>query len=231
MKIFTPPALLQAGLIGGTCSRHAGSLKEAADQARVLTPLGIPPQRMLHLHQIHSDVLLSFSSADQCSSFSNQPCTDADGWVFAPAPTGWGATIITADCVPFFVWAQDGSAWALSHCGWRGVVQQLPLKTIQALQACTRQPLYCWAGPHIQTCCFEVQQDTACQFPPQTIIQRKEKLFVDLNAAIRLQLEQAAMEPERCFFSYDCTCCDKENFFSWRRDHQRNMLLSFIYKP
>lgn len=231
MKIFTDPHLLQHGLIGGTFSRHSGDMGDKNLQTRALAELGIAPEKIVHFHQTHSDRILCFSSERELRSFPSSPLQDADGWLFAPATPQWGAAIVTADCVPLFLWTQDGSAWALAHCGWRGIAKQLPLKVARALQEKTNLPLNAWAGPHIQPCCFEVQQDTACQFPPQTIVYRQNKQFIDLNAALRLQLQTAGIPKGNIRLSLDCTCCDEENFFSWRRDHLRNRLLSFIYKP
>ncbi len=231
MKIFTDPRLLQHGFIAGTLDRREGPMNAIDRQAEIFIRLGIDPQKMLHLHQIHSDTLFSFSNEAECRSFASASPQDGDGWIFAPAPAAWGAAIVTADCVPLFVWAKDASVWGLSHCGWRGVAAQLPLKTVRALQTKTTAPLCVWAGPHIQSCCFEVQQDTARQFPSQTLHTRGTKTFVDLNTAIGLQLLQAGLNPEDIQFSDKCTCCQPADFFSWRRDHKREMLLSFIYKP
>ncbi|MBO4675452.1 MAG: polyphenol oxidase family protein [Elusimicrobiaceae bacterium] len=228
MKIFTDPRMLQHGFIAGTLSRQEGPMNTVDRQAEIFTRLGIDPQKMLHLHQIHSDILFSFDNETRCRSFTTAPLQDGDGWIFAPAPTSWGAAIVTADCVPLFVWAEDASVWGLAHCGWRGVAAKLPLKTVQALQSRTTSPLCVWAGPHIQSCCFEVQEDTASQFPPQTRQQRGDKIFIDLNEAIRLQLLQTGLDVQ---FSDKCTCCQPADFFSWRRDHKREMLLSFMYKP
>lgn len=231
MKIFTDPRLLQTGLVGGTISRHEGNMGDLTQRAHTLQKIGVPPERMVRLHQTHSTRILCFSSEKELSSFSSTPLQDADAWLFSPAMPQWGASIVTADCVPLFLWAQDGSAWALAHCGWRGVAAQLPLQLARALQEKTKVPLNAWAGPHIQPCCFEVQQDTAGQFPPQTLLHRGQKQFVDLNAALRLQLQMAGLAPQNIRCSLDCTCCDEENFFSWRRDHLHNRLLSFMYKP
>ena len=125
-----------------------------------------------------------------------------------------------------------GSYAALAHCGWRGVVKGLAQKAAQALL--TQNPhlrLNAWLGPHIQACCFEVQEDVAAQFPANCVLRKKDKIYVDLNIEIKRQLTQAGVAAEKIQTPYYCTCGDKENFFSWRRDHEKNMLLSFLYKP
>lgn len=232
MKIFTDKRLLRVGLIGGTLSRHSGNMRELANQSMALQELNIDPARLLHFHQVHSDTILTISSAQEAQEHVSRPIPDADGWVFAPFPRGWGAAIVTADCVPLFVWDNKGAYAALAHCGWRGVVQGLPQKTVQTLLAQHSQlHLNAWLGPHIQACCFEVQKDVAAQFSPDCLIHKNGKIFVDLNAEIKRQLTQSGMREEDIHAPYYCTCGDKSNFFSWRRDHEKNLLLSFIYKP
>ena len=228
--IYTDPRLLSAELVGGTVSRHEGNMRATEAQTPVYEKLGVPPARMLHFRQTHSTRIITINSPDEAQQFQRRPTQEADAWVFTTA--GWGAAILTADCVPLLLWAQDGSAFALAHCGWRGVVNKLPLLTAQALQQKTAdRPLYAWLGPHIQSCCFEVQNDVAEQFSPANVLHKDGKLFVDLTCEIRRQLYQTGLKPEAIASPYYCTCGDKANFFSWRRDHLKENLLSFIYKP
>ena len=231
MKIYADNQMLAAGLIGGTLSRQTGNMRETALQTPIYQELDIPPEKILHFHQTHSDKIIFIASPDEARTFAQKPLQEADAWVFTNCP-GWGAAVLTADCVPLFLWDNTASSFALAHCGWRGVAKKLPYKTALALkQAGVKNPLFAFLGPHIQKCCFEVQTDTSCQFSAQSVLHQNGKIFVDLNAEIRLQLEQAGLSPENIHASNRCTCCDKENFFSWRRDHIRQNLLSFIYKP
>lgn len=232
MRVYTDPRLLQAGLIGGTLSRHSGNMREPSHQADALSELGIDPARMLHLHQTHSDTILSIHSEQEANKLLSGPLIDADAWIFSPLLAGWGAAIVTADCVPLFIWDDTGTYGALAHCGWRGVVKGLAQKTAQTLL--TQHPhlhLNAWLGPHIQACCFEVQEDVAAQFSPDCILRKEGKIFVDLTVEIKRQLTQTGVDARKIHASHDCTCTDKENFFSWRRDHEKNLLLSFVYKP
>ena len=232
MKIYTDKRLLSCGLIGGTLSRHSGNMREISHQIPIYKKLGLNPERILHFHQIHSDKIILISSPQNAQEFLQKPLQDADAWLLAPFPAGWGAAIVTADCIPLFLWDDTGSYAALAHCGWRGVVQGLAGKaTRELLQTAPHLNLNAWLGPHIQACCFEVQEDVAKQFSPGCVIRKSEKIFVDLNLEIQRQLTQAGVPPQNIQMPYYCTCGDKENFFSWRRDHEKNLLLSFLYKP
>ena len=230
MSIYTDNRMLAAGLIGGTVSRHQGDMKEPEAQKPVYQKLDIPPQRILHFHQTHSDTLISISNTQQAIQFQQAPVPDADGWLFSTE--GWGGAILTADCVPLFLWDENAHLFALSHCGWKGVVKRLPFKTAQALyKAGARGRVQGWLGPHIQDCCFEVQADVANQFSAASVREKNGRILVNLNIEILHQLQEAGVEPTQVKTPYHCTCCDPENFFSWRRDHVRTHLLSFIYKP
>ena len=232
MKIYTDKRLLAAGLVGGTLSRQSGNMRLLSNQELAYQELEIPPQKILHLHQVHKDTILSVSCTQEAQKLANCAPQDADAWAFSPLPTGWGAAIVTADCVPLFLWDSTGQYVSLAHCGWRGVVQGLPRKAAQKLL--THNPhcqLNAWLGPHIQSCCFEVQADVSKHFSPDCILTKNGKTFIDLNVEIKRQLTQAGLQKHNIYAPYYCTCGDNINFFSWRRDHEKNLLLSFIYKP
>ncbi len=232
MKIYTNKRMLAAGLVGGTLSRHSGNMRDAVNQAPIFKELGIDPKRVLHFHQVHGNTIVPISSGEQAQTIADQPLQNADAWVFSPLPAQWGAAIITADCVPVFLWDSTGQYAALAHCGWRGVVKQLAKKCVQTLlQQNPSLQLNAWLGPHIQACCFEVQEDVANQFAPDCISTKNGKMFVNLNTELIRQLTAAGVPAVHIHTPYYCTCGDKENFFSWRRDHEKNLLLSFIYKP
>ncbi len=232
MKIFTDKRLLGAGLVGGTLSRQSGNMRELTNQNAIYQKLGILPERMLHVHQVHGDTLVTVSSAKEAQQIASKPLADADAWLLSPFPTGWGAAILTADCVPVFLWTTDGKSAALAHCGWRGVVQGLAEKAARSLRkANPGATLQAWFGPHIQACCFEVQEDVAAQFAPDCVIGKEGRLFVNLNTELKRQLVRAGVALENIHAPYYCTCGDREHFFSWRRDHQKNLLLSFVYRP
>ena len=230
MTIFTDNRLLSAGLIGGTLSRHRGNMREPQAQQPIYEELGIPPERILHFHQTHSDTLLSIRTTQDAQAVQQGSIQDADAWLLTTP--GWGAAILTADCVPLFLWDESAQVFSLAHCGWRGVVKRLPFKAAQTLkQAGARGKIHGWLGPHIHVCCFEVQEDVATQFSPKSLHRENGKIFVNLNLEILCQLQEAGIPAQQIKTPYYCTHCDKTNFFSWRRDHQRENLLSFIYKP
>ena len=229
MKIYTDNRLLSAGLIGGTLSRHTGNMCDLHAQQAVYKALEIPAGNLAHFQQVHGTRLITLSDAAEVACFQHEPLQEADAWLVTAS--GCGAVVLTADCVPLFLWDGQGRAFALAHCGWKGVVQKLPFLTAKALLQTGAQHVQGWLGPHIQSCCFEVQEDVAAQFSVRSVVHKGGKLFVNLNTEIIGQLQAAGLDPLQIKTPYYCTCGDAENFFSWRRDHIRQNLLSFIYKP
>ena len=227
LTLYTDPRLTSLGVLHGTTDRSSGNMRLAQSTGALFRALAIPEENILRFKQIHSDTLCIACTPEQTNTLSSS-LPQADGWILSG--NNMGAAIITADCVPLFIWDETARLIGLSHCGWRGVAAELPAKTVQALrQQGAQGRLSAWAGPHIQACCFEVQADTAAYFPQDTST-RNGKLFVDLNHAIRRQLIQNGLEEKDIVFSPHCTCCEPEHFFSYRRDHTPDALLSFVYR-
>ena len=229
MNLYTDPRLTALGIVHGTTDRCAGNMRLAENTGALFKIQGIEECHIARFKQIHSDRLLRLSSAAEVRALQRIPIQEADGWILHG--NGLGAAILTADCVPLFMWDETAQVLALAHCGWRAVAAGLPAKTARQLRkAGAEGKLSAWAGPHIQACCFEVQNDVASQFP-RGLQKHTGKQFVDLNKEIQYQLLQEGLEEKDIVFSKHCTCCEAEHFFSFRRDHQKDALLSFVYKP
>lgn len=229
MKIYSDPRLLSLGVVHGTADRRAGNMRSPENTRALFDVLGVPAQNILRFKQTHSDKIITVSNAQEVHQIQNAPLQEADGWVLSGG--GFGAAILTADCVPLVLWDENAAVLGLSHCGWRGVAAGLPGKTARQMRAsCARGEICAWAGPHIQSCCFEVQEDVAARFPG-AVLRKNGKLYVDLNQEITRQLTAAGLKKENIRFPYYCTCGDKANFFSFRRDHTQDALITFVYKP
>ena len=229
MKIYSDPRLLSLGVVHGTPDRSAGNMRLTQSTHALFENLGIAEEKILRFKQIHSDKLIRVCNAEEMHQIQNGPLPQADGWILSGPCIG--AAILTADCVPLIIWDEKAEVIGLSHCGWRGVAAGLPGKTAQAVLQCGGKGRLCaWAGPHIQSCCFEVQQDVADQFPG-CVLHKNGKMYVDLNKEITRQLSAAGLNEKDIKLPYYCTCGDKANFFSYRRDHTKDALLTFVYRP
>lgn len=232
MKIFSDERLINLGIISGTASRETGSGREKENSDKLFSALNIPPQKILGLKQVHGDKIINILNEEDLASYHAQKEHEADGWLLGLK--GTGVMILTADCVPLYLWDKQGKFISLCHCGWRGVAALMPAKAAKLLKekAGPGAELCAYIGPHINACCFEVKEDVASQFDAGCVIRKDGKIFVDLTAEIVRQLKQCGVKIEdiKSPCSCECTCCNKEVFFSYRRDHTKNVLISFAYK-
>ncbi|MDR0953524.1 MAG: peptidoglycan editing factor PgeF [Elusimicrobiota bacterium] len=232
MKIFSDERLVALGYVSGTVSKHTGSGRDKANVERLMQKLGIEPARILGLNQVHGDEIIKILNAEDLDNYRKQTTHNADGWLLGLS--GVGALILTADCVPLYIWDDDGKAVSLTHCGWRGVVAQLPKKAAKMVgqNAPKAKNICAFIGPHISACCFEVKEDVANKFNKTSIINKDGKLFVDLANEITLQLTAEGVKKENIKTGCNCQCtaCNKEDFFSYRRDKTKDALISFVYK-
>lgn len=229
MTLYFSEKLRALGVLHGTTDRRSGNMRLPENTRALFDGLHICEEKILRFKQIHSDTIIPALSGEQAAAQAVTPLVDADGWLLGTR--GWGAAILTADCVPLIIWDEQADIIGLAHCGWHGVAAQLPAKLAQRMkEAGARGTLSAWTGPHIQLGAFEVQQDVAEQFPG-CVEHRDGKLFVDLNAAILNQLTAQGIEEKNIEFCPHCTCSEPEHFFSFRRDHTKDALLTFVYKP
>ena len=129
--------------------------------------------------------------------------------------------IKTADCVPVLMHNPVRHIIATVHAGRRSVRQGIVQETINLMRSdygSKPEDIYCAIGPSIRSCCYEVQQDVADQFPMDSIIEREDRLYLDLVKVIKSQLLALGILSNHIDDSEMCTCSQSELFFSYRRD-------------
>lgn len=100
------------------------------------------------LRQVHGTAVAEFEvGAEQ----ENEPEADA---AITHAP-GVVLAVLTADCLPLLVCADDGSEVAAIHAGWRGLAAGVIERTIEKLRS-PRERLLVWLGPAIGPKSYEV---------------------------------------------------------------------------
>jgi YfiH family protein len=146
-------------------------------------------------------------------------------------------SLTTADCVPIFFHDPVAGAVGLAHAGWRGTVNGIAARVIEAMTeryGSRPENLRIALGPAIGACCFEVGPEVAEEFHARYgqqiwIESRGAKWHIDLHQANRVWLEQTGARPENIRSCSLCTCCNAELFYSWRRESGKTgRLLSAI---
>lgn len=203
-----------------------------ANVARAAATLGVTEGRVFFLSQVHGvdaarvDVPEVVDGSIDRQAFA-QKKGDA---TFALAP-GYACGVRSADCGPILIGDRRSGAALAIHAGWQGTERGVVTASMRALVAAlgtegrATPDLVAAIGPHIEACCFEVDEDVAarlaaCSSLGERAIARRvgAKRFVDLRAILAAQLEVAGVQTDRVDHVRGCTKCDPERFFSYRRD-------------
>ena len=153
------------------------------------------------------------------------PVEEADA-VVSVTP-GVAACVSVADCVPVLLADPVGGAVAAIHAGWRGTAARAAAEGVRALVREGAEPgrLVAAVGPSIGPCCYEVSPELADRFGreigPEAVAPGGGGRHLDLwRANVRVLLD-AGLAAERIEVVGRCTACERELFFSHRRDAGR----------
>lgn len=164
---------------------------------------------------------------------------EADAVVARAADGLVAVGVRVADCVPVLVASEETGDVVAIHAGWRGVAGGVVPEAVRALGG---GRLVAAIGPCIGACCFEVGRDVAERIelavPGSRVVAARphaspEKVYVDLRAAVRTQLERSGVNPARIEDVPGCTYHEPERFHSFRRDGAGSgrMLASILARP
>jgi purine-nucleoside/S-methyl-5'-thioadenosine phosphorylase / adenosine deaminase len=127
---------------------------------------------------------------------------------------GRAMLLLTADCLPIAIAGTEGMpAVGILHAGWRGLLAGVVAAGVRALGSPQAAAAI---GPSIGPCCYEVGDEVAAPFREAfgADVVRDGKL--DLWTSAERALRAAGVERVDRFDI--CTSCDRERFFSHRRD-------------
>jgi YfiH family protein len=154
---------------------------------------------------------------------------EADGAITGQANTA--CAVMTADCLPLFLAAADGSRVGLLHVGWRGLATGIVEAGLRQMGLPADQ-LLAWSGPAIGPNRFEIGEEVRrklggpadCYEPSP----RNGHFLANLYGLVNERLHSAGIG----FHGWDgyCTYEDEELFYSYRRDGLTGRMVSLIWR-
>lgn len=131
----------------------------------------------------------------------------------------------TADCFPVFL--SDGETVGLLHVGWRGCLTGIIDNFFKKVDGFKHQKAKAAIGPGIGKCCFNVSPEVALLLNKKYRLHKNGKFCIDLQGLIVDEL--AKNKIEYIFKSEACTVCNKDRFYSYRREGKDvKQMLSYI---
>ena len=174
---------------------------------------------LVNPHQTHETGMQFICDASDLRRAHENSRENADGVVCTRAHIP--VLLLTADCVPVILVAPAGS-FAVVHAGWRGTIAsiaEIGLKNLAKATSCLPSEINCYIGPHIGSCCYEVDSELLKRFVGKygsACDAGNNRL--DLSYAVFRSLVSAGAVPERIVDSGFCTSCRNDLFFSYRAE-------------
>lgn len=180
------------------------------NRRRLAAALGFLPEQITIARQVHGAELATHAGPQAPSPFAEpgSPIPEVDGHVTAESELP--LLVFVADCAPVALAGPGGIA--MLHCGWRGLAAGILARGAEAVGATDAA-----IGPSIGPCCYEVGDEVLEVFSGLDGVGSGRLL--DLPEVTRQLLDEAGLE--RIESSGLCTSCERELFFSHRRDAGR----------
>ncbi len=187
-----------------------------SNREQLIRELGLPSAPRW-IHQVHGDRSLRITE----EIFDGEQMADAS---FTTQPDIVLA-ILTADCLPILLSADDGSEIAAIHAGWRGLSSGIVDSTVARLRT-PRARLLAWIGPAIAAASYEVGDEVRDAFVSASsqagdafVPTRRGHWRCDLPALARQRLRRLGVEK---IYGGGIDTFTDARFYSYRRDGARS---------
>lgn len=223
-----------------TAQYNLHKAENAASLARVQQNISSVQQnldadKVVILKQVHGNIIF-----DANADFDLTKPEEADGSVTSKNRTALG--ILTADCVPVLLAADDGETIGAAHCGWKSAKANIIDNLYAKMQEKGANNIKAFIGPSIQQKSYEVDESYYNNFINESsqnkrfFIQSKNanRYMFDLSGYVKKKIEDANIEIAH--HVKDDTYDSVEKYPSFRRcSHQnipynQNILSTIIMK-
>ena len=192
----------------------------ATNRERAADALGISPERLATVCQVHSAKALATDAP-----FHVRPKADA----MVTATPGLGLAVLTADCQPVLFADRAAQVIGAAHAGWRGALDGILEATVNAMEGLGARPAEITSviGPSISQRAYEVGPEFLERFldddPGNARFfanGRGDRLQFDLVGYSLQRLRNAGICEVQ--WTGHCTYSDSDRFFSYRRSRHCN---------
>lgn len=174
--------------------------------------IGADSDKVAYTKQVHSSKIIHV----QTPGFQGE----GDGLI-TDIP-GVFLSVVVADCIPVFLFDPGVRVVALLHAGWRGIAAGIIGAGIASLMDSFKvrvENILVGLGPHIRACCYTVTEELLDIFHGRYVVRSNDgTMNLDLTAHVIEQLIKSGVVSSHIEYNGYCTSCEKDNFFSFRRD-------------
>lgn len=223
-KMFFPQFARYANLKYGFSMRNDGSMHRRTkkhNRERYFHKIGIDPNRVVTADLHHDSKVVKVSGRE-----AGMMITDTDGLITGTKNLFLSAT--AADCFLLYFYDPIKNVVGISHAGWRGLLGGVVENSVHGLIksfSVIPSDLLVGISPGIHECHFEVSASDKDKFNEYEnyIFEKGGKVFVSLSDIIKSKLQNAGITSEHIEDSGLCTHCNDKKYFSYRRDHPKEV--------
>lgn len=195
--------------------------------------IGVDYRKLVLSKQVHSDEIHTVGKED-CGNGITKPQKFESCDALITAEPGVPLAVFGADCVPLYFLDTENRVIALAHSGWKGTVLEIGAKVVHTMgKRFNTKPenVIAAIGPSIGVCHFEVGDEVADIFRDKFgggVLEKHEKYHVNMQKAIKIQLENSGVAEKNIIESGVCTYCNSELLFSHRKTAGKRGVMAAI---
>lgn len=211
VKAFTSGKILE------TWEGAVSELKEKEESAFLdsVHDYGLLREKIAEVKQVHSNKV----------HYVTKPGFHGDGDGLVTDIRGLVLRVVTADCLPVFLYDSFTGAFGLVHAGWRGLRSGIIENAVEEMASkfnTSPEDIYAAVGPFIQKNCYEVGSEVSSQFPESSYeLLESGKALLDLGYVALSLLKKCRIPEKQIEISQDCTYSRNSQYHSYRRDGDR----------
>ncbi len=207
-----------SGVFAGlNCGPGSSDQHEAVqiNRARVALAMGVPSDRLIGMHQIHSADVVTVDGT---------PYEPARADAMVTATPGIALSVLTADCQPVLFADAEAQVIGAAHAGWKGALHGVLEATLDAMEAigAKRDRISAVNGPSISQRCYEVGPELLDAFLSEDPEAARhfaqgegDRYLFDLPGFGLQRLRAAGIGHAE--WTHHCTYSDPARFYSYRR--------------
>jgi YfiH family protein len=204
--------------------RKADSQSSQRHRQLLLECLNINSKELFFVKQVHGDRIFVLDDAQKSADQVEHEEADALVTHLVEKPIA----VLTADCVPVILYDPEKHVAGVIHAGRKGTQMCIVSKTISMLSSsygCDPGDVMMAMGPAIGGCCYEVEE--ACVVPFRenypgwesfVTANSQNRFMLDLLKANEMDGMQAGIPKENIHRSGECTSCNNDRWFSYRKE-------------
>ena len=185
-------------------------------------------ETLVHMKQIHSDIV---HIIDKNDNFQNPPTCDA---LITDKPNT-PLMVMVADCTPVLFFDKNKGVVAAAHVGREGAFKNIVKNVIDKFitkYGSNTDHIDVKIGASICKRCYEVGSEIDKKAKGLNLEYAVEKIddkfYLDVNKIILKQLKDCGIKSINIELSQDCSSCNQEDYFSYRRDGQTGRFAGVI---